>query len=101
MFRGLSDMTWVIVIGLLPVILPGCESHKGEARFWENEREKIELSQRLELARYRLDRHASGDHPELESLKCLLKETDMKLRKLRQDQSALSAEVDFRANIHH
>lgn len=84
----------MLVIGLLPVILPGCESHKGEARFWENEREKIELGQRLELARYRLDRHAPGELPELESLNRLLKESDVSLRDLRQDQSTLTVEIE-------
>jgi hypothetical protein len=93
MFSSLTDMARMIVIALFPIILPSCMSHKGEAAFWENEREKIELTQCLQLAEYRLGLNESGDFQELERLQSLLSEMEVRLWNLQSDQSALINDI--------
>jgi len=90
MFKVLSDMARVIA---MLTILASCRSSGSEAAFWENEREKIELAQRLQLAEYRLRLYEPGDFHELEHLQSLLSENEVRLRKLQSDKSALISNI--------
>ncbi len=93
MLRVLIDISRVILIALFSIILSNCESHDGEATFWEVEREKIELTHRLALAEYRLGLNDSGDIQELERLQFLLTEMEARLWDLKSEQSSLTADI--------
>jgi hypothetical protein len=49
-------------------LLPACDRRNEQAEWWWNERERVEASQQLELARLRLGMAAPGDFEKLESL---------------------------------
>lgn len=75
----LIGVTRVVLNALFPVVVLNCNSHEGEATFWELEREKIELSHRLQLAEYRPGLNNSGDLQELERWQSLLSELKARL----------------------
>jgi hypothetical protein len=56
------------VLAALFFLLPACDRRNEQAEWWRNERERVEVSQSLELATLRLDLAAPIEFEELESL---------------------------------
>lgn len=83
-----------VMIVLFPAILPSCRAEESEAELWSNEREIIELSQQLKLGEYRLGLSESGKRKELDDLKILLSENEVRLFNLQSEKSALVAEIE-------
>ncbi len=70
-----------------------CEKNRSQAEWWQGERERIEVSQQLELKNYRFEQVYTEDFEELEVLRLKMKSATSSLGLLRQQQRALSDEV--------
>jgi hypothetical protein len=88
-----SVVAWLLPVTLSQVFNFGCESRKGHAEFWMNEREKIELVHKNELASYRIAQTPYERFEELERLTELLSENESALRKLRGKHASLTLEI--------
>lgn len=82
-----------LLIVLVPAILPNCEARESDADFWRNEREIIELAQRLKLAEYRLGLSEFRKAGELDDLKARLSENEARLSDLQAQRASLAVEV--------
>lgn len=80
-------------IVLFAAVLPSCGTREGDAAFWRDEREIIELSQRLKLGEYRLGVSETAKARELDGLKIRLSKNENRLRDLRTEKSALAGEI--------
>ncbi len=86
-------VTWLLPVTLSQVFNFGCESREGRAEFWINEREKIELLHKIELAEYRISQTPYGRFEDLERLSGLLSENESTLRSLRGRHASLTFEI--------
>ena len=76
----------VAVIVLAALATPACQHQRDQSAWWENERERIELEQQLNLAAYRCGRVQDGTPGELATLMagvCNLKQRQQMLRLTR------------------
>lgn len=89
-----KGMAGSIMIVLFPIVLPSCKSHEGDAAYWKNEREIIELSQRLKLGEYRLGLSDSAQWKDWDDLKIVISENEVRLWNLQSEQSALTDEIE-------
>lgn len=98
MMPSMLNLTMVmarsVMIALFPAVLPSCMARESQAEFWSNEREIIELSQQLKLGEYRLRLSETGQKKELDDLKILLSENEVRLLNLQSEKSALFAEIE-------
>jgi hypothetical protein len=74
-------------------LLPACDRRNEQAEWWRNERERVEVSQQLELVRLRLGLAAPGDFEELESLHGGYEKNAKLLVELRGRRAALKHEL--------
>lgn len=87
--------------------LAGCDRRAPSADWWQGERERIELSHRVELMHFRYDQLGVGDFEKFEALQQANVATAARLKSLRERQGALAEEVraledgwsDFRKNV--
>ena len=86
-------MRSAIATTLMCLSLPGCDNRQVDAGYWAREREKIELTQRLKMAEYRIGQTNPEDLAELTQLGIRLREFDQRVRDLVQNRSALRAEI--------
>lgn len=70
-----------------------CQRSHFQAEWWQGEQERIALSQRLELLRYRAERSDSSGFDELKRLDGLRESSKSLLDSLRQQRVALKTEV--------
>lgn len=81
----------VIVAALLAV---GCGRNQELAGWWQGEQQRIELSQQLELKKYRFEQAHSRDFKQLEKLRHSTTEAAASLKSLRQQRLALGDQIE-------
>jgi hypothetical protein len=95
MFGLTMARTRVIMIALVAAAPAVCGAREGDAAFWRNEREIIELTQRLKLCEYRLASSAPENAGELDALNARLSQNETRLSKLQSEKVSLLSEVQW------
>jgi hypothetical protein len=80
------------LIGIGCLLLSACKSENKSTSLWEMERDKIEISKKIEVLGYRLSLH-EPDHLELASLNSKLEQMKAAKKALLADQIRLNSEV--------
>lgn len=84
--------TWIaLVAGVLGVV--SCDGNEDQAAWWGGEQQRIELSQQLELKKFRFDQVVTRDFEEFEALRRLAASNAGHLETLRQRRNALDDQV--------
>lgn len=81
----------VIVAALLAA---GCGKNQDRADWWQAEQQRIELSQQLELKKYRFEQAYSHDLEQLESLRLMTTGNVALLKSLRKQHQAVSGKIE-------
>lgn len=90
---GLSAGKLVTVIALAALATPACKTNREQTAWWENERERIELEQQLNLAAYRCGRAGPGNPGELATLVANLRNSKLRQQALLQTRASLRDEI--------
>lgn len=72
----------------------GCEKRQESADWWQGEQQRVELSQQLELKRYRYEQTYSRDFEQLEKFRRSTQVAHPKLDALRQQRLALGDHIE-------
>lgn len=72
----------------------GCGKNQDQAGWWQGEQQRIELSQQLQLKKYRYEQVDSRDFAQLERLRRSTTEAAASLKSLRQQRAALAGQVE-------
>ncbi len=72
----------------------GCGRNQDRADWWQGEQQRIELSQQLELKKYRFEQAHSRDFKQLEKLRCSTTEAAASLKSLRQQRLTLGDQIE-------
>lgn len=76
------------------VLAVGCGKNQDQADWWQGEQQRIELSQQLELKRYRFEQAYSRDFGQLENLRLFTMGNVALLKSLRNQHQALSGKIE-------
>ena len=89
--KQLASGATVIVAALLAV---GCGKNQDQAGWWQGEQQRIELSQQLELKKYRYEKTYSRDFEQLEKLRRSTPPTIALLQSLRLQRQTLGEQIE-------
>jgi hypothetical protein len=81
------------IASLAGILAAGCDGGGEKAAWWSGERERIELSQRLELGRFQYENGASRDFEELQNLLASNESAVRGIAGLRGRRTELTGEV--------
>jgi hypothetical protein len=91
-------MTREVATILFAISLSCCRKDESQVEFWSYEREKTELSHRLELAEYRVSLSNAQNPKELQYIRNLISEMEVRLWNLQSDRSALISDISRMEN---
>lgn len=84
---------FVTAIAGIVLLSTSCNTDKGEALWWEGERERVEIEQELALKTYRFNELAGNDFETLQGLTVAARDAKEALAKLRDQRRNLEAEL--------
>jgi mRNA-degrading endonuclease YafQ of YafQ-DinJ toxin-antitoxin module len=89
-YKRLASGAAVSVAALLAV---GCERNQDQAGWWQGEQQRIELSQQLQLKKFRYEKAYSHDFKQLEKLRHSTTEAAASLKSLHRQRAALTEQT--------
>lgn len=74
-------------------LLTGCDNNQNDIGWWQGEQQRIELSNQLELKKFRFDRSGAQDFKELQALRQSTSEATASLKSLREQRLVLGEQL--------
>ena len=89
-----AEIRFSVIVVALVGLLPGCGKQQDAAAWWAGEQERTELSQQLELQKFRFEEIYAGDIARLGNFHAESKATHCRVDSLRHEQQELNGVVE-------